>query len=184
MLKVNRRQILILSLVVLTLGTWTYLLLPTANYAYYYKAVEDLTIQIPKFSVTNTSSRVTVAITFNVSNPTQYVGLTLASISFQAIIPNGTIDEVIGSSGAGPPEPVPLKPFSYNIFEGSIVLTGANMARYQSFAARGSPEWHVGGIITLWGRDGSLSPGFCQIIGENGPKRACQNPTASGAVGG
>jgi hypothetical protein len=165
MLKVNRRQILILSLVVLTLGTWTYLLLPTANYAYYYKAVEDLTIQVAKFSVTSTPSSVTVAITFNVSNPTPYVGLTLASISFQALIHNGTIDEVIGSSGAGPREPVPLKPFSYRIFEGTFVLTGVNMAQYEKFVAQGSPDWNVGGIIALWSRDGLLSPVFeCQSL--------------------
>jgi hypothetical protein len=159
-LKINRRQILILSLVLATSGTWTYLLLPTANYAYYYKALEDLTIQIPKFTTTNTSSAVTVRITFNVSNPTPYVGLTLASISFQALIQNGTIDEVIGSSGAGPPQPVPLKPFSYRILEGSFVISGANMAQYERFAAQGSPAWNVGGTIDLWSRDGFLSPVF------------------------
>jgi hypothetical protein len=178
MLKFKPRQILILSLVLVTLGTWTYLLLPTANYAYYYKALEDLTIQIPKFTTTNTSSAVTVLITFNVSNPTPYVGLTLASISFQAFIPNGTIDEVMGSSGAGPPVPVSLRPFSYETLQGRLVLTGGKMAQYETFAAKGPPEWHVGGTIALWSRGGFLSPGFCQIIGENGPERACQNPVA------
>jgi len=146
--------------VLVTVGTWTYLLSPTANSTYYYKALEDLTIQIPKFTTTSTSSNVTIMITFNVSNPTPYVGLTLASISFQALIQNGSIDEVIGSSGTGPPEPVPLKPFSYRILEGTLVLTGGNMAQYERFVAQGSPEWHVGGTIDLWARDGFLSPQF------------------------
>jgi hypothetical protein len=170
------RQISILSLVLLTAGIWAYLLVPTANYVHYYSAIEDLSVKIPRFVVTHTDSNVTVTILFNVSNPTPYTGLTLASVSYQVLIqtPGTTVcenrfgcsgkapDEVMGSSGTGPPQPVSLKPFSFAMLIGTIVLTGAKMGQYDMLANKsgGAPLWHVAGTVDIWGREGFLSPEF------------------------
>ena len=170
------RQISILSLVLLTAGTWAYLLGPTANYAHYYSAIEGLSVKIPRFVVTHTDSNVIVTMLFNVSNPTPYTGLTLASVSYQVLIqtPGNTVcenrfgcsgktpDVVMGSSGAGPPQPVSLKPFSFAMLIGTIVLTGAKMDQYDMLAKQsgGAPPWHVAGVIDILGRDGFLTPEF------------------------
>ncbi len=152
------RQISILSLVLLTAGIWAYLLGPTANYVHYYSAIEDLTLQIPRFVVAHTDSNVTVTMLFNVSNPTSYMGLRLASVSYQALIQN----KLMGTAGTGPPVPISLEPFSAKTLIGTFVMTGAKMDQYDTLFAQsgGAPQWHVRGTMSIWGRDGFLTPEF------------------------
>ena len=169
------RQILFLTLILVTSGTWLYILFPTLNNLYYYQAKEDLTIRVAKFTSTTSDSNATIFVTFNVSNPTRYTGLYIASITFQLLIHNvtyvgdrfnpSTSYDVIGSSGAGPSEPLLLKPFSSQIIAGEIVLTGSSMTRYENYAAEPSPQWHVGGQIALMAREGLLSSSFDVPVG-------------------
>lgn len=142
----------------MTASLWVYLVFPTANYVHYYSAIEDLSIKIPSFIIDQSDTNVTVTLIFNVSNPTPYVGLSLASVSYQALIQDNTM----ATSGTGPPAPLSIKPFSFQTLTTSFVMTGAKKSQYEMLVNQsgGTPQWHVTGTASILGKDGFLTPQF------------------------
>jgi hypothetical protein len=156
----NRRAILIVSLLVLTAGTWTYVAVLTLNYLYYYSALSQLNVSISSISVQSYSSNITITLGLAVSNPTSYVGLVVESLSYTAV-PNGSRTVILPVS-AGPNGRGLLEANSNITVSSSVVLTGLGMTQFEQLCSQSqnSLSWYLSGVIGLDTRDGSLTPPF------------------------
>ncbi len=155
----NRRQLVAVAIVALTLVVWAYIVPALLNYLHYYSALDQLGVDVTEMSVIKNDTNVTVDLHFLISNPTSYVGLYLISLAYQAR-PNGTISGLAGTGFAtlatqiGSHSTVQVAP--------SFILTGPGMTELESLCSQygGRLSWDISVQLGLKTRDGSLAQSF------------------------
>jgi hypothetical protein len=158
---VDTRRILAISLIAAVVGSWAYIAGPTINYLHYYTALDQIGITVQAISVNQSTSKATIDIQFDVSNPTPYAGLRFATLAYQAKLPNGT-DSVLIWAGYVGSTFEPIAPYSSLRVPDRFSLTGLPFAQFGSLckSSQGLLAWTFTGSLGLDTRNGDLTELF------------------------
>ncbi len=158
----SRREILAVALLAVALGAWISVLPSTMNYLQYYSALENLVLKVSSMVITSGSSNVTVSIRFYIGNPTPYLGIRVASLAYQALLPNGTDTLVMGVGTESSQHPPLIGANSSLTLNEHFAMSGLRWQQYNQLSGvgNGTLNWTIQGSLGLDTRDGDLTHQF------------------------